>query len=335
MVNQSPLKTEKNPYAAGMDQTTKNFITVCCLSFFVHGLLFVGIFLLHGVNFSKPLPRVVQVDLVSFVPGPAGGQGEKKPKDSSPEPKEEAPMPAAEVVVESEPAKPPADPVPKEIAEPVKPTPEPVAELKPDISLKTKPKNLKEMVAEQEKKEKEIVPEKPAPKPKPKEDPEEALKKAREKKAKEVETQNQKQIADALARMQASIKARGSQRSDKIDTNQGQTAGPGGTGAGTGMGRQGYEPIDVYKMLLQSAIEQNWVFNDMLARIDQGLEVRVMIKILKNGEIRDIDYETRSGNHYLDESAKKAINRANPLPELPKGMNSYEVVVIFTPRGLK
>ncbi|MBU3950516.1 MAG: cell envelope integrity protein TolA, partial [Proteobacteria bacterium] len=211
------------------------------------------------------------------------------------------------------------------------------AELKPDISLKTKPKNLKEMVAEQEKKEREVAPEKPTPtpKPKPKEDPEEALKKAREKKAKEVENQNQKQISDALARMQASIKAKGSQRSDTVDTNQGETTGPGGAGTGTGMGKQGYEPIDVYKMLLQSAIEQNWVFNDMLARIDQGLEVRVMIKILKNGEIRDIDYETRSGNHYLDESAKKAITRANPLPELPKGMNSYEVVVIFTPRGLK
>jgi TonB family protein len=65
------------------------------------------------------------------------------------------------------------------------------------------------------------------------------------------------------------------------------------------------------------------------------MEVRILIKILKNGEIRDIIYETRSGNPYLDQSAKRAIQRANPLPALPSGMASYDVVVIFTPKGLK
>jgi colicin import membrane protein len=101
------------------------------------------------------------------------------------------------------------------------------------------------------------------------------------------------------------------------------------------MGKQGYSPLDLYKLALQSAIEQNWVFNDMLARMDQHLEVRVMIKILKSGEIRDIAYETKSGNRYLDESAKKAIHRANPLPKLPAGEASWDLVVIFTPKGMK
>ena len=72
-----------------------------------------------------------------------------------------------------------------------------------------------------------------------------------------------------------------------------------------------------------------------MAGMNQNLEVRILIKILKSGEIRDISYETRSGNRYLDESAKKAIRRANPLPELPKGMASYELVLGFSPRGLK
>jgi len=69
--------------------------------------------------------------------------------------------------------------------------------------------------------------------------------------------------------------------------------------------------------------------------MNQNLEVRILIKILKSGEIRDIIYETKSGNRYLDESAKKAIKKANPLPALPGGMRSYDVVVIFTPKGLK
>jgi len=81
--------------------------------------------------------------------------------------------------------------------------------------------------------------------------------------------------------------------------------------------------------------DQNWVFNDILARMDKNLEVVVLIKILKNGEIRDIIYETKSGNRYLDESAKKAIKKSNPLPPLPAGRRSYDLGLIFTPRGLK
>jgi len=108
-----------------------------------------------------------------------------------------------------------------------------------------------------------------------------------------------------------------------------------GSGTGGGTGRKGGTPLDFYKMVLQSTIQQNWVFNEMLAGLDQNMEVRILIKILKNGEIRDIIYETRSGNPYLDQSAKRAIQRANPLPALPPGMASYDVVVIFTPKGLK
>ncbi len=173
--------------------------------------------------------------------------------------------------------------------------------------------------------------EKPKPKKtkktKPKVDTQKELKKAREALVKKVEDQNQEQISDALKRMRAAIKKK------EADVN---SKGLGtGVGQGTGIGKQGSDPILLYQMVLKSAIEQNWVFNDIMARMDKNLEVRILIKILKSGEIRDITYETKSGNQYLDESAKKAINRSNPLPELPKGMASYDVGVIFTPKGLK
>jgi len=108
-----------------------------------------------------------------------------------------------------------------------------------------------------------------------------------------------------------------------------------GSGQGTGVGKQGSNPLVLYQMVLKSAIEQNWVYNDIMAGLNRSLEVRILIKILKNGEIRDISYETRSGNQYLDESAKKAIRRAGPLPLLPKGMSSYDVILGFNPKGLK
>jgi len=268
------------------------------------------------------------VDLVSFVPGPAGGQGDVSPStDPLPEPENTFTPEPAEISLDTDKILTP---------EPEKKIPKPVASLKPDISLKTKPKNLKELMAAQKekvKKEKKTTPKKPAKKLKTKVNPEEALQKAREKMAKKVEEGNQKQISEALSRMQSAIKKRQEADSKSVQENA-RADGP-GAGTGTGMGKKGYDPIDIYKLKIQLAIEQNWVFNDMLAKMDQNLEVRILVKILKSGEIRDITYETRSGNRYLDESAKKAINKANPLSELPKGMKSYDVVVIFTPKGLK
>jgi colicin import membrane protein len=64
------------------------------------------------------------------------------------------------------------------------------------------------------------------------------------------------------------------------------------------------------------------------------MEVRILIKILKSGQIRDIWFETRSGNRFLDESALKAVKKSNPLSPLPRGYNTYDVGLIFTPSGL-
>ena len=299
-------------------------MTVCLLSLLVHGVFFIGILVMNNFELSKPLPRAIQVDLVSFVPGPAGGQGEP---DSLSEPKK-----ADDVSPES--VKVPLASSKKAIPAPVKKNAKPIATLKPDISLKTKPKDLKELMAVQSKKDKKAKKEKsPPPKPtpkvaaKPKIDPEVARKKAQEKLAQKQEKDNQNQISQALSRMKAAVET----KTESAGEAKQQGAG---SGTGTGLGKQGYSPLDTYKLILQSAIEQNWVFNDMLARMDQNLKVRVMIKILSSGEIRDISFETKSGNRYLDESAKKAIKRSNPLPKLPKGMASYDVVLIFTPKGL-
>ena len=215
---------------------------------------------------------------------------------------------------------------------PLPPTPPPksqeIPSIKPDISLKTKPKNLKDLMVQQEKKKKESdekKEKKPVIEPKPQKavDPDKALEESKENLEKKIEDQNKTKIAQALNRIQKKVQDQGT-------TKQGE-----GSLASSGPGKKGYTPIDLYKMVLGSQIEQNWVFNETLARLDQNLEVRILIKILKSGEIRDIIYETRSGNQYLDESAKKAIKKTNPLPPLPPGMYSYDVVVIFTPKGLK
>lgn len=287
------------------------FVWVCLVSLAVHLGLFALVYLFHDVNFFPPKPRVVRVDLVSFVPG------QTKPAPAQAEPESE---PVPESVPENK------DSVNLNL-KPLAPiqVSEPVTVLKPDISLKAKPKNIKQLMVARKIKAKPVEKKTSRKlKPKPKKTPEKALEAARKNLADKVKDRNKSQIDQALKRMQATIKGKNK------SAQQGD-----GTVAGSGSGSQGNIPLTLYQIGLKNAIKQNWVFNDAMAGMNQSLEVRVFIKILKSGEIRDISFETRSGNQYLDESAKKAIRRAGPLGELPEGMASYELVVGFTPKGLK
>ncbi|MEN8211107.1 MAG: TonB family protein [Thermodesulfobacteriota bacterium] len=294
------IQSQTESFLNPVDQNRKIGTVFFIISILLHGMFFFGCIFLQEFKLSKPLPPVIQIDLVSFAPEPLieeSSETEAKPqKDEISTKKPDIKKPAT-----------------KEKSQKI-PT------IKPDISLKTKPKDLKELIALKKKKPEKKKEKKPVEKIKPKKevDPAKALKKKSEQLEKQVEKQNQDRLAQALSRLKKKVKDQ--------DTKQ---------NSGKGYDKKGYKPIDLYKMILGSAIEQNWVFNDALARMDQNLEVRILIKILKSGRIRDIIYETRSGNHYLDESAKKAIKKTDPLPQLPAGMRSYDVVVIFTPKGLK
>jgi colicin import membrane protein len=298
------------------------------ISVFAHALFFLACIWLVQFEVSAPLSEVVQVDLVSFAPGEPGGR-----EQTLAEPVQ--PVPAAEETQEKEPVD-AEDTVavpdtPEQPAVNNPPDPEPVPTVTPDIGLKTKPKNLQELMAEQSKKTPEKKQKKPEPQPKP--DPKKELEKARQKLADDMEARKKEQLARTMERLAQSVQQQDAEPHARSDGN---STGPSvGSGTAAGAGRKGVSPIDIYKMVLKSAIEQNWVFNEMLAGMDQNIEVRILIKILKNGDIRDVVYETKSGNRYLDQSAKRAIQRASPLQPLPKGMASYDVVVVFTPKGLK
>jgi colicin import membrane protein len=285
-------------------QNRKIGIVFFTISLILHALFFFGMILFHNFKLpNKPIPQVIQIDLVSFVPEPESVQ-EVVPEKTA---KSEEISPKDVISVKKEAIK-------KEVRK--------IPTIKPAINLKTKPKNLKALMAKKKKnkieklKEKQIV---KKLKPKKEVEPDKLLEEAREKLEKKIEEQNQSRLTQALNRLKKKVK------------NQDEKQNP-----ATGYSKKGYKPIDIYKMVVGAKIEQNWVFNDaLLARIDQNLEVRILIKILKSGEIRDIIYETKSGSRYLDESAKKAIKKVNSLPQLPTGIRSFNLVVIFTPKGLK
>ena len=385
--------------------TPRGFFLVCLLSLICHVLFFISLYFLHDFEFSAPKLKVVTVDLVGFAPGPAPATNahalDKSSMTDTPA-SDSADAPASDNADEpasdnaDEPASDNADMVASDSADmvnpdnvsdvssqPAEPTEPEIPIIKPDVSLKSKPDNLKDLISAREKEppkkeppkkeppkkeppkkeppkkeppKKEPPKKEPQKKEPPKEKPvekkkeqeeknkkklEQDLAKAQKEQAEKIEKQGQDQLRKALERMKASVASRGNGgqgTNSRSNGGAGATGsrgggGVGGVGGGGGVGEAG--PLTLYQMVIKSAIEQNWVFNDAMAGLNKDLEVRIFIKILKSGDIRDISFETRSGNNYLDESAKKAIQRANPLPELPRGMSSYELVLGFSPRGLK
>jgi colicin import membrane protein len=109
-----------------------------------------------------------------------------------------------------------------------------------------------------------------------------------------------------------------------------------GTGY-AGYGRAGADMLSIYKAEIFSIIQRNWSFSEHLAGNRTDIAVKLAIKIMPDGEIRDIWFDERSGNSYLDESAKKAVLKSNPLPPLPKGFNKpfLNQGLRFTPSGIK
>jgi colicin import membrane protein len=154
--------------------------------------------------------------------------------------------------------------------------------------------------------------------------PEKVLASAKKQIAQSVKKQEENSLDTALKRLRKKVAAQGSKRGGMF----------GADGAkGTGNGKK-TRAIDLYNLELMYRIQQNWAFNRQLAGGNDTTEVRILIKILKSGHIRDVWFETRSGNRLLDESALKAVKKSNPLSPLPGGYNSYDVGLIFTPSGL-
>ncbi len=298
MVSQKNVKHTGGSNLVSHETDGRSGLVFFIISLVLHVLFFVILVFAQEFRLPKPMPPVIQIDLVSFAPEPV---------------LQDAPPPVAEKI-KSEGLAVKSKPVKKKKAK--------IAHKKPDISLKTKPKNLKKLIEKKKQEKKKPVKKKENPK---KEEPKAEEKQTEPDKSSEklAQEKDEQKIDEALRRLEAKLKEQGRGNPTVAESKL------------SGTGSRASTPIELYNVILGTIIEQNWVFNEMLAKMDQDLEVWVMIKILKSGEIRDIIYETKSGNRYLDDSAKKAIKKANPLPALPPGYPYYNLVLIFTPRGVK
>jgi colicin import membrane protein len=92
----------------------------------------------------------------------------------------------------------------------------------------------------------------------------------------------------------------------------------------------------IYYNLIWKRIRSMWVLSDAAIAGQKNLEAIIAIRIAKNGQIEDIQFEKKSGNPVFDESALRAIQKSNPLAPLPPGFEGekFDVGVRFTPSDL-
>jgi colicin import membrane protein len=128
---------------------------------------------------------------------------------------------------------------------------------------------------------------------------------------------------------------------DALKKKDRATTDPGGTGAAVaGMGKgtkKALELLDIYHAEIWDLIRRNWAYSEELDRGRSNLEAVIIVKIMRDGEIRDMWFEERSGSSYFDDSCLKAVKKSNPLPPLPDGFLKpfHEVGFRFNPTELQ
>lgn len=82
--------------------------------------------------------------------------------------------------------------------------------------------------------------------------------------------------------------------------------------AGTGAGARGGSALASYLTLVDWKIQQNWT--PVGASGPAEMVVIVRFRVLRSGQVRDLELETSSGNASLDTSALRAVRQSLPLP---------------------
>ncbi len=139
-----------------------------------------------------------------------------------------------------------------------------------------------------------------------------------------------------------------------ISSSKGSTGpGPGvgtGTGSGTGSGTGGsptgsqwgspfggssalQSKLDEYYSTIWERIKKEWILPGDLTKGKADLETIIIIVIERDGKIQKSWFEKRSGNTLYDQSAMRAIKKADPLPPIPKEFsdNTFEIGIRFYP----
>jgi TonB family protein len=94
--------------------------------------------------------------------------------------------------------------------------------------------------------------------------------------------------------------------------------------------------LKTYYHSIWRRIQEEWILSPSLLEEIEDPETVIVIKIRRDGSIVDSWFEEKSGSPIYDESAMRAIKKANPLPPFPEELEEdiLEVGIRFNPRGV-
>jgi TonB family protein len=124
-----------------------------------------------------------------------------------------------------------------------------------------------------------------------------------------------------------------------------------GTGLGTGSGSLGSptggspwgsplggssvleSKLNDYYNMIEAKIKKEWTLPGDLLKGKTDLETIIVFVIERDGKIQKSWFEKKSGNALYDQSAMRAIKKADPLPPIPKEFsdNTFEFGIRFHP----
>jgi colicin import membrane protein len=157
-------------------------------------------------------------------------------------------------------------------------------------------------------------------------------------------------IQKRVARREESEKL--SRPASGVETGTGSGSGTGtgrGTGTGSGSGTGGspegspwgsplggsaqQSKLDEYYSTIWEKIKKEWTLPGGLTKGKASLVTTIIIVIERDGKIQKSWFEKKSGNTLYDQSAMRAIKKADPLPPIPKEFsdNTFEFGIHFYP----
>ena len=302
-------KNQKNPESYNTPPQDKRLGRMVMLSGLLHAGLLLA--LVSAADPPQSKPWTPQSYTVSLVAPAALGLATEPPPAPSPKPKK---VESAAVT-----------PLPKP-----KPQPPKVEVKKPKAEKKLKVAKPKKSVKIASKKE---PPPKKAPlktevkKPQAQK-PEQARKPPPQSSApKEPEEQRlstedrEQQIAAALEKIRQRVQA--DQRQTAETSHSISASGGGGGDTLRGL------PFILYTQEVKQRVKQSWI----VAEHKSGLTAVVRFGILANGEVVGVELAERSGDIVFDESAIRAVRKANPLPPPPEAYRNeftrQKIEVVF------
>ena len=191
-------------------------------------------------------------------------------------------------------------------------------DLPPDVPEKEAPKQKENLTPPQEKPEPKPEEPKVVEAPKPEEPKAEAPKpKAPVEKPKPIP---KAPVSELDKKIQAALNKNKDTTSQRvpIEASQVPDAGKGAGSVTADQNAQMDDPVFAqYYALIRERINREWITAPKLFTESEDLKAQLVVMIGEDGTVTSIEFETSSGNYSFDLSAKRAVERASPLPSPP------------------